>query len=343
MYLDRKFLRVAQGVLLTRRSPNTSSRPEACRRKLTGGALVFLLAVDAPLAEAGRTARCRGTCDAAIAYCIISTGQRLRACERQLIRTCRRQGLAACEVTPPSTSTTTTTATTVTTPTSSTATATTGPTITATTTSTTTSSTFMGQRFVDNGDGTVADLQTGLQWEKKDGADGTPGFGTPNLGNPHDVDNRYTWSTSVDAADGTAFTDFLSRLNSCASNDGSSVVSAGFAGHCDWRLPTITELRTIVDPSAPGCGSGRCCFPCIDPVFGPTQVDFHWSATSVADPLRFCDFSGAPCAFGLYFGYQTTDALMKSDFIGRPVRAVRGDLHACPSVSSSGGSLDELR
>ena len=70
-------------------------------------------------------------------------------------------------------------------------------------------------RYVDNGDGTVTDHYTGLQWEKKDGAGGGA-----NLANPHDVDNRYTWSGSGTAADGTAYTDFLSQLNTCTSPDG---------------------------------------------------------------------------------------------------------------------------
>ena len=137
------------------------------------------------------------------------------------------------------------------------------------------------QRLVDNGDGTVTDNSTGLQWEKKDGADGVA-----NLADPHDVDNNYVWTISPSpppyAADGPAFTDFLSRLNACTSSDGSTVTAA-FAAHCDWRLPTIAELQTIVDLSAAGCGSGS---PCIDPIFGPTAASRpYWSSTTVAsDP-----------------------------------------------------------
>ncbi|MFN8641781.1 MAG: hypothetical protein U0802_09040 [Candidatus Binatia bacterium] len=41
-------------------------------------------------------------------------------------------------------------------------------------------------RFIDNGDGTVTDTRTGLQWEQKEDADGEA-----NYGNPHDVDSTY--------------------------------------------------------------------------------------------------------------------------------------------------------
>ena len=127
-----------------------------------------------------------------------------------------------------------------------------------------------GVRFVDNGDDTVSDVDTGLMWEKKDNRDGTV-----NLGDPHDADNRYTWSTSLVPPDGTAFTDFLPALNSCTSADGETL-TGGFAGHCDWRLPTIAELRTIVDPAATGCGTGgACAFAAL----GPT-VPFYYYSTS---------------------------------------------------------------
>jgi hypothetical protein len=39
-------------------------------------------------------------------------------------------------------------------------------------------------RFLDNGDGTVSDLNTGLQWEQKDNLDAVA-----NLSDPHDADN----------------------------------------------------------------------------------------------------------------------------------------------------------
>jgi hypothetical protein len=131
-------------------------------------------------------------------------------------------------------------------------------------------------RFVDNGDGTVTDHQTGLQWEQKDNFDSIA-----NSSDPHDADNQYSWSASGTAADGTAYTDFLSRLNSGGSIDGvvSTPITGCFAGHCDWRLPTIVELQTITDFTQGECGGGS--GACIDAVFGPTQTYAYWSNTSV--------------------------------------------------------------
>jgi Protein of unknown function (DUF1566) len=132
-------------------------------------------------------------------------------------------------------------------------------------------------RYVDNGDGTVSDLNTGLMWEQTTGTIG----GTPT-GNVNDVNNTYTWSTGDNLADGTAFTSFLARLNNGAAPAGGSLppgpITGCFANHCDWRLPSILELQGIVS-NAPGCGRVSAC---IDPVFGPTQEtqDLYWSATS---------------------------------------------------------------
>ena len=118
-------------------------------------------------------------------------------------------------------------------------------------------------RFVDNGDGTVTDVQTGLMWEKKD-----------DLGGIHDKDNFYTWSATGTVPDGTAFTFFLGILNYGTSIYGTTI-SGCFAHQCNWRLPTSAELQTILLTPFP-CGTN----PCIDPIFGTTQSsDFFWSAT----------------------------------------------------------------
>jgi len=121
-------------------------------------------------------------------------------------------------------------------------------------------------RYVDNGDGTVTDNKTALMWEKKSPA------ATADV---HYINNLYTWSSSGSAADGTLYTDFLVNLNRDESPDG---ISNCFANHCDWRIPTSSELFSILSPHFPDtCTSA----PCIDPAFGPTAAGFYWVSTSV--------------------------------------------------------------
>ena len=74
--------------------------------------------------------------------------------------------------------------------------------------------------LVDNGDGTVTDRQTGLQWEKK----------VAGSGCTHCVNDTYKWSNSGINPDGPAFTDFLGFLNYCSSNDGTPAISASCGG-----------------------------------------------------------------------------------------------------------------
>src|SRR5262249_33920163 len=92
----------------------------------------------------------------------------------------------------------TTTSTSSTTSSSST-TSTSSSTSTSTSNSTTTSSSSTTvPRFVNNGDGTITDLSTGLQWEQKTGTVG----GGSNPSDPHDVNNTYPWCAdgNVDTA-----------------------------------------------------------------------------------------------------------------------------------------------
>lgn len=135
-------------------------------------------------------------------------------------------------------------------------------------------------RWVDNGDGTVTDNLTRLQWEQKDGADGVE-----NFQDPHDVDNGYSWGdlagcAYVGCSNGTVHTDFLGRLNYSVSDDATTMLNPGFAGHTDWRLPTIQELKTIVDFDSPWCANG----PCVDPIFGASENIYGTSTTHTLQP-----------------------------------------------------------
>ena len=95
-------------------------------------------------------------------------------------------------------------------------------------------------RFDASGD-TILDHQTGLEWEKKTTALGSGA----DLLDPHDVDNIYWWCAGVlhsctnpnNPFDGSAATDFLAILNGVC-----------YAGHCDWRLPTIEETQALPWP-----------------------------------------------------------------------------------------------
>ena len=71
-----------------------------------------------------------------------------------------------------------------------------------------------GDRFVDNGDGTVSDVATGLMWTKD-----------PWNINHHEYAFRQTL-------------DFAAAVSECA--------SLTYAGHDDWHLPNIFQLYLMV-------------------------------------------------------------------------------------------------
>lgn len=130
--------------------------------------------------------------------------------------------------------------------------------------------------YTDNGDGTASESCTTLQWEKKQNYDDTP-----NPADPHDADNTYTWSEFADAddtnPDGTAFFDLLAKLNT----------PPCFAGHCDWRLPDVNELRALllqqhVCTLAPQNTPGPQGEPeaCVASLVGPTVPSGYWSVST---------------------------------------------------------------
>jgi hypothetical protein len=102
----------------------------------------------------------------------------------------------------------------------------------------------------DNGNGTIRDNITNLVWEK-----------LTNDGTIHDVDNVYTWDEAFQK---------IADLN-----------TANFAGHNDWRLPNINELKTLPDYGQ--------FWPSIDPAFNNGVDSFtqpsgdsaaYWSSTT---------------------------------------------------------------
>jgi hypothetical protein len=120
--------------------------------------------------------------------------------------------------------------------------------------------------YVDNGDGTITDLNTGLMWEKKSSDGGL-----------HDSENRYYWS-----GDGSQETiwDWLDDINA----EGGS----GFAGYSDWRIPNVKEQQSIVDYGRyynaldPAFDTG--CVPgCTVTTCSCTAASDEWSSTTRVD------------------------------------------------------------
>lgn len=148
--------------------------------------------------------------------------------------------------------------------------------------------------YTDTGIGTIIDNNTGLEWEKKS-----------DDGSIHDKDTTYTWEN--------AFAVHVAGLNTAPC----------FAGSCDWRLPNVKELQSIVNYQVPFPG------PVVSAAFndscdpGDTVTDgsctapsFYWSSTSFASfsgAVWFVDFNGGGVGAGDKNG-------------GLHVRAVRGGL-----------------
>ena len=137
----------------------------------------------------------------------------------------------------------------------------------------------------------MTDCTTGLMWEQKTGSDGSvSGLSCPgnSATDPHNVNNCYTWSGpsygTTYIADGKLYTQFLAALNSdVVAYPLGSAPTGCFAQHCDWRIPQISELRSILTAEYPNCTSA----PCIDPAFEPTGPSDYWSSSSTAsDPIH---------------------------------------------------------
>ncbi len=122
--------------------------------------------------------------------------------------------------------------------------------------------TLSADRYRDNGDGTVTDVRTGLQWMRC--SLGQTWQGGTCVG----WAEKYTWQAALDAA---------ATLNR----------QGGYASYSDWRVPTKKELQTLIycSSSQPNIwnDTGQACKggyerPTIyQPVFPNTPDSRYWS------------------------------------------------------------------
>lgn len=136
------------------------------------------------------------------------------------------------------------------------------------------------KRFLDNGDDTITDTQTGLMWMKKDSRQH---FG-----------HWLTWRE--------AFT-YVKKLN-----------EEGFAGHYDWQMPTLDDLKTLFEANKTNSrqmGSGMTIH--IDPIFEKEGSGAWWSL----EP------NGNFNAFGIEYNNGGRFSSAKTAKARRAVRAMR--------------------
>jgi hypothetical protein len=109
---------------------------------------------------------------------------------------------------------------------------------------------LVANRYADQGNGTVLDTKTGLQWMRS--ALGQTWNGQINTAEA----KRYTWAEAINA---------VKDFNQ----------TGGFAGYQDWRVPTIDELKTIVERGKK---------PAINhTLFPATPLSLFWSSTSAVN------------------------------------------------------------
>jgi hypothetical protein len=122
-------------------------------------------------------------------------------------------------------------------------------------------------RFTDNHDGTVTDTATGLTWKRC--AEGLTWDGSSCTGD----EASFTWQEALQQA-------------------GSVNSAGGYAGHADWRLPNIKELRSIVER--------QCLGPAINlSVFPGASASHFWSGSPIAGFSLY--------AWGVLFSYGYDD------------------------------------
>jgi Protein of unknown function (DUF1566) len=192
--------------------------------------------------------------------------------------------------------------------------------------------------YSDNGDGTITDRNTKLMWEKKDQAGG----------GLHNWNNTYPWEgTCSDDVSQVCGTDAdCESGGTCEPAGGANYTifqwvaqlntAPCFAQHCDWRIPNVKELQSIVDyetylPPVDAAFNNNCSSGCtVDGAnntiecsctqsAGPSQ-GYYWSGSSYA-PSPIVQPPGSVLAWGVLFGDGDVLSAGKTDH--DYIRAVR--------------------
>jgi hypothetical protein len=134
-------------------------------------------------------------------------------------------------------------------------------------------------RYIDNGDGTITDTKSGLMWTKKDSY--------------ADLGKCLDWNDS---------TDYVSKL--------------GTGGFKDWRMPSVSELKTIYEESKSSNLSydhNPKVLLHLDSIFADGAAYWYWSS----EAARKC------CAVEFHFNSGKIDDDARKSCNDRGVRAVR--------------------
>ena len=162
----------------------------------------------------------------------------------------------------------------------------------------------------------VRDNVTGLMWEVKPKGDSVVG----NQG-LHDADDVYSWY-SADSSNNDGFEGYRDQGNSCAGYDSAvpaaycnteayaaRVNAAGWCGVNDWRVPSVEELKGLVDVSVAAPG------PAIDTGYFPDiGLATYWTSVPVAGNADF--------AWSVAFSHGSSNYARRS--AGNALRLVRG-------------------
>lgn len=171
--------------------------------------------------------------------------------------------------------------------------------------------------YVDNGDGTVSDLNTGLLWQQSTDSDG---------------------DGDIDASDKLTFDESEAY---CQALD--------LAGYTDWRLPGIKELYSLIlfsgtDPS--GCEDEQQC-PNLAPFIDTEYFDFAYGDTDAGERLIDAQYASSDAYvadLNKVFGVNFADGRIKGYDLTMPggsektfyVQCVRGDDYGVNNLVDNG-------